>query len=488
MPTSYITDADRNFSADLSYRRRSPDVYSEAASNLMALPSQMTLLDVKRKQLDVMGADMQRRKSIFDEDTRIENDNELNEFGSYMTGLAGQSPEDVASSTRDYLMKNPRAAKNKEVMDVFQSIDALGASASNNKARALLDRKVDSGMLDLDWEDANRSEREEIATIASSLKLKEARKGIVDFDNAVKDSTLTAPQLLGQTVGNSRSLPPDVAKSILAVGSQIGYGEESRPYIKALSQIITAHGASENIMESYSSDLKEYGDLIKKGQTLGIDLDSAAKDPEMLETVKGGFIEALKKDALSKRMTPSQIDAMIAKISPRIDKAIETNSKIYHSKTQSGLLLEKLKNLPSELGDLPSRARKGDLDAQAELDGKMSILGYEASKVMGEVNRGLQENMDDNLRRTSDLKIAKLGLEIESELAKMENDKESLRMKGEYLELRKNAQDIRQFDAWLRMSGQSKLWEKVKDAPGYAKAMEGMKDQYDAREGESVFK
>ena len=133
MPATYITDQDRNFSADTGYAPSGANFYAQAGANLMALPSQMQLMEVKGRQLALLNADRQRRKDIFDEESRIEDEDEYAGFTGFVKGISGLDEESRAAEISKWKMENPWSLDNERIGRASRELFA--ASDDELKAR-----------------------------------------------------------------------------------------------------------------------------------------------------------------------------------------------------------------------------------------------------------------------------------------------------------------------------------------------------------------
>ena len=469
-----------------------PSDYDSAVSSFNVMPESMAVEHlINLRQQNEQGGFINRglaRKEKEDLSSKVQVDG----FNQFLSDNSSLSEDDWGPAVTDRLKQNPGEAQNKDVMEALRGIDSSRISASQSKGRTLQDRQTDLGMQDADWNELHLQERHETATLESSLKLKEAQKRMTDFSDMANDSSLSGSQMLAGAIGNSGDLPPDVTKSIIMASEQIGDDETSKPYISALTRIIGAHGASENIMASYASELQLHGEVFDEAQRAGIDLNAvSAASPEnhqkVFDETKAAILAATRKRGISQNLSAGTIDSALQVMSPEIDKAIDLNSRIFNTKQQSGMLLDKLRKFPEELGDLPSRVRKGDLDAQAELNGKMGVLGYEAFKVQGEVDKGLRQNIDMKDRQMLSIKERKAIAEVKSTISSMSDSKERTRLMSEANDIRAKNGDIKAFNSWIRMSAQSELWKKLKTSKDYSKMMDDLHDDYKSQDSNSVF-
>ena len=444
--------------------------YDTAVSAFNVLPESMAVENLIRlRQGNELGG-LQINKARREEQADLDDEAGFQGFSQHLSGLEGKDPEEIAAANRDYVVANPGALRNKDIMESLRGFSTTDEEFSRSKARGLANRRIDSQDKDEDWLDAHREEREEAAALESKTHLEKAKFGLQAHKNLMTDASIAAPQRFGQSIGLARNLPQDVSEGLVKLGDTIGYDQQSEPYTKAISDIVAAHGANVDIESSYKPELKEYGRYIQAAQDSKINLDMVADDPSLLPAAKASMLEMRRKElvAAGRKDVPKDLEAE----SVKIDKAIELNSKIYHARKESTSMEEMLRRLPQELGDLPMRARKGDIEAQVELSGKMAVLGLRAFRNKGAVEKGLIDQSQERGRQLESLKVNKEFEGLKSIIAARANADGRLDLAEAALEVRKKGLNLKAFDSWMRSAKNTKIFEKVKDTEEYRKIMD----------------
>ena len=283
MPASYITNEDRNFSTDLSYRRRSPDVYSEAASNLMALPSQMTLLDVKRKQLEVMGADRERRKDIFNEDQRVENENELGQFQGFLKGTKGMSENERAEAMTDWKLDNPWALDNERIGSASKNL--FDASDAELKARGnVLQRRrqtLDEKRLAYDEEDFGR--QADLADLQTENAIAQGNLTKENVARQMEASNAMDVSKVGEFVATSGAFgeeDKEARNKLIALTGSLFSEDGGAETLRGIAKITGALAMGNQIPEIYRSKMSQHRPFIQQARNkFKINLDDLPDDP-----------------------------------------------------------------------------------------------------------------------------------------------------------------------------------------------------------------
>jgi len=121
---------------------------------------------------------------------------------------------------------------------------------------------------------------------------------------------------------------------------------------------------------------------------------------------------------------------------------------------------------------LPMRARKGDIEAQVELSGKMAVLGLRAFRNKGAVEKGLIDQSQERGRQLESLKVNKEFEGLKSIIAARANAEGRLDLAEAALEIRKKGLNLKAFDSWMRSAKNTEIFEKVKDTEEYRKIMD----------------
>ena len=455
-----------------------PSDYDTAVSSFNVLPESMAVENLIRlRQGNELGG-LQVNKARREEQEDLDSASSFQEFGDHLRDLSGKNPEEIAAANRDYVISHPEALRNREIMESLRGISASDEAFTQTRARTVTNRQNASVLKDLDLNDSLREEREETAVLQSKAQLEKARFGLQAHKNLMADESIGMAQRFGQSVGLARNLPQDVSEGLIKLNETIGYDKQSEPYSKALADIVVAHGANTDIEQSYKPQLDLYGPYIESAQNAKIDLDIVAEDPSLAPDVKAKMLEMRRIELI--RAGRSDVSKDLEFESNQIDKAIELNSQIYNARKESASMEDMLRRLPEELGDLPIRARKGDLEAQIELSGKMAVLSLRAFRNKGAVEKGLNEQSQERDRRIESLKLNKEFESLKSVISARENAASRLDLARAQQEIREKGLNLKAFDSWMRSAKNTNLFEKVKDTDEYIKLMDNLKSGSDS--------
>ena len=487
---TYTNDADRQVAANLddaslglSYNDPSDSIFTTGKSAMGLLPEMMQLNQVMAARGQLNSQSRLIRKDLA-EDEKVRVDQGV--FDSYvkdMNQLAGiKDPVEKAQKLSDMNTSDPRRMLNKDVQesmkvlrDSYESVTKAGTSVAQS-------RMDQTNIKNADFIESQRENTEESSRLESGTRLEAARLNHLKQQALQTDANISPNTRYGSAIGQSSSLPPDVVSGLADLGGVFGNGAEAEPYLKAIGEIVGAHGMYKDIERSYSAQLTPLAGYFKLAGKNNLDLDLAATDGNQIAPTREALI-VLRKAELKAQGQEYNKDIE----EPRINKALSLNSSIVRSKGEFDDLGLKLKNLPVEIRELAKKARLGDEESKIELEGKMSKLSLLASKVGAGVQGRLKEELETKGRLEESYKLQKTFEELKSIVATRDRDDKKYELaviKQEWLEKGRNVRELIQT---LSAAKNTQAMKKLKDSQEYIDFVKDVQSGTTSSSGDSLF-
>jgi hypothetical protein len=423
MAETYITEQDRYSTPSVYQGNAYEDVNTRAAANLGTMSGQMTLLKMQELQNSLSMQDMSRRKSIFEEDKRVEQAREADDFAGFMMDQAGAP--DAPAKAEEFLSKNPKLFKNDDVMSMLGNMNKSTERINQIRADKMQSRNI--GVQE-DLQD----ESEETYRLKVGTALDQAKSEKEGWKSAIYEQGNESLHKIHSLLGAS-AIDGDTKLNMSNAVSDINSNPNMTPEQKqSMMSVFTRFGGSfsnlAKMEEIEMAKIAKHGNLHKSLGQMGINIDLESA-PEDLDKV---FTQAMKKAPdRAQAIFDFRKDVMEAK-SARSE--IGDNKKMFNEKLV-------------KLNDLSTKMAKGDVDAQIEYRRLMDELSVTAGTIDGKVSsvndayarqRAL---MDENMEsKTKAARIANIESEIRKETNHAVREQKKMELEG----LQKNKGAVQQ--------------------------------------------
>ena len=401
MPATYITDQDRNFSADTGYAPSGANFYAQAGANLMALPSQMQLIEVKGRQLALLNADRQRRKDIFDEESRMEDEDEYAGFTGFVKGISGLDEESRATEISKWKMENPWSLDNERISRASNELFAASDDEIKARDNVLKRRRQALDARTTTYEEDTFEDRQKLEDMR--LKTSFDQAALIGEKTTLERQKLVAGDLsgIGSFIASSGAFAEDELdqrNALVALSADLARNKDdgfSRETLGSLADITGALALGNKMPEIFRSKLSRHQRIIRQIATASskspdgmIDFGNLPDDPAERTAV---IERASKLAAGSPPQVMADFNALIN------DVAGYDRSKADIQRTKGMLFgqIEKIKELRYSSDPM---AKQKIQDVLAEINANASISA-------GYYQNAFQEEQTDLKRREMESKI-----------------------------------------------------------------------------------
>lgn len=401
MPSTYITDQDRNFSADTGYAPSGANFYAQAGANLTALPSQMQLMEVKGRQLALLGADRNRRKEIFNEEQRIEDEDEFSGFSKMVTGLRGLDEETRAQRVNEWKTENPWSLDNERIGRASNELFAANDDELKARSNVLEKRKQALEARSTTYAEDTFDERQKLEDLR--LKTSIEQTSLLGEKTALEKQKLATGNLtsIGSFIASSGAFGEDELdqrNAFVALSADLARNkddESSRETLSSLADITGALALGNKMPEIFRSKLSKHQKIIRQIATASsksadgmIDFGNLPEDP----AERTASIERASKLAAG---SPPQVMADFNALIKDVAGYDRSKADIQRTKGMLFGQIEKIKELRYSADPM---AKQKIQDVLAEINANASISA-------GYYQNAFQEEQTDLKRREKESQI-----------------------------------------------------------------------------------
>ena len=409
MSDTFITDQDRNFSVNTGYAPSDANRYARASANLMALPSQMTLLDVQQRQGALLGQDMHRRKAIFDEDERVQDQREFDQFADEMRAIP---PGDIQGNAAMYSDLSRKYIGNKDVKEWLDFAGQEDLRSSNARKNSFEDVKMND---EIDSYEKNFEASKQVRDLSTKSALNQAKLINEQSVRALENVDQVDVDSFGRMIGSFNRSDGEMGTKASQFWIAARDTNLDKSTIRKVQNLMGGYGKSMMLEEAEGSGLDvHYGVLAEKNLRNAAGVGIA----DMPEGERNAIL-----DTLDEKSRSRVINAI------KLTKPFEASRDLRDGLRTS--LLAIVDNLPD----------KNDPKAVSEWESRIMNATIAAGTLTGQVDDSLAQKARVQKDHENALKIQKEISGIKARMHGMSNADKRLKIAQSAVEMRQKNMD-----------------------------------------------